>query len=204
MGLSSICTVGDCSNPHWARGYCGKHYQRFRTTGSVEKTRANHSLDFLNANAGHTGKDCLIWPFSLATGGYGKVKINGKSLPAHREMCRMAHGEPPNATDHAAHSCGRGAEGCVNPRHLSWKSPADNNFDKVVHGVTARGEEHCRAKLTEAEVLAIFRDGRNQKDTAKAFGVSKATVCFIRDGRNWGWLTGKRPDYRIGKQSTWV
>jgi hypothetical protein len=30
VGQTCACTVADCNQPHIARGFCGKHYQRFK------------------------------------------------------------------------------------------------------------------------------------------------------------------------------
>lgn len=65
--------------------------------------------------------------------------------------------------------------------------------DKWKHHTMVRGTKIHNAKLTEEQVLAIFKDHRSASETARAYAVSKSAVCFIRDGRNWGWVTGKSP-----------
>lgn len=139
---------------------------------------------FLDAAIAADTDKCILWPYAVDKDGY---PISRK----HRKACIAAHGQPPSARYHAAHFCNNRA--CVNPSHLRWASPRENILDKEAHGTVLRGEKHHRHKLTEEQVMAIFRDPRIQKEVAKAYGVSKATVCFIRDGKNWGWLTGKAP-----------
>lgn len=51
-------------------------------------------------------------------------------------MCQKAHGDPPSPKHDAAHSCGRGHEGCVNPNHLSWKTKKQNQADRITHGTS--------------------------------------------------------------------
>lgn len=64
---------------------------------------------------------CLIWPFAReGRVGRGMLGHNGKSAWAHRLMCEMVRGPAPIDKPQAAHSCGNGDQGCVNPRHLSW------------------------------------------------------------------------------------
>jgi hypothetical protein len=72
------------------------------------------------------------------------------------------------------------------PANLSygtyWKNGSD---DRARDGTQRRGENHPRAKLTEADVRAI----RASKDTIKVlserYGVGTATVSNIRAGRTW-------------------
>jgi hypothetical protein len=109
---------------------------------------------------------------------------------AHRVMCLLAHGQPPSIEHVAAHSCGNGAGGCVNPRHLRWATASGNEADKVFHGTSNRGERSGSAKLTESEVRSIRSlEGRmTQQDIADKFGVHLMTVNSILRRRNWGWM----------------
>jgi len=59
----------------------------------------------------------------------------------------------------------------------------------VAHGNSLRGEKNLKAKLTEQQVLAIFRDRRPLADIAIEYGCSIPTVSSIRTGKNWSWLT---------------
>jgi len=49
------------------------------------------------------------------------------------------------------------------------------------------------SKLTEDQVLAIYRDhkdGKPQWELADEFGVSQPNISAICSGRTWAWLTG--------------
>lgn len=106
-------------------------------------------------------------------------------------MCMVAHGEPPTGSHEAAHSCGNGREGCVNPRHLRWATPVENQSDKVAHGTTYRGERHWSAKLTEVEVKEIraLLGTMSQAAIARLYGVDPSAVSEIKSGKTWGWLS---------------
>jgi len=105
-------------------------------------------------------------------------------------MCRLAHGEPPAPDYQAAHSCGRGVDGCLNPNHLRWATAEENEADKLLHGTSNRGERHGMVKLTEDEVRAVraLKGKVSQRAAAKALGYTRGVVCDIWTGRTWGWL----------------
>jgi hypothetical protein len=76
----------------------------------------------------------LIWPFARYNNGYGNVTfydaLGKHSTGAHRIMCKLVHGEPPTPKHEAAHSCGNGTGGCINPHHLRSDTRGGNNADK--------------------------------------------------------------------------
>jgi transposase len=54
-----------------------------------------------------------------------------------------------------------------------------------------KGESNGQAKLTEADVLAILAEragGKQMKDIAPMFGISKSLVSAICTGKRWGWI----------------
>lgn len=142
------------------------------------------AVTWLREHASHQDDACLIWPFSIVRG-YGNVGINGKIYYAHRYMCEMVNGPPPTPKHQAAHSCGCGHAGCVNPRHLSWKTPSENQLDKREHGTAYK--EGRRNKLHPQDVIAIrtLKGVRTQDELAEMFGVSRRNIGAILDGRSW-------------------
>jgi hypothetical protein len=100
-------------------------------------------------------------------------------------MCILAHGEPPFEGAQAAHSCGKGHEGCVNPQHLSWKTAKANTADKYDHGTILRGEANPLAKLTDEQVIAIRADMRSLQTVADDYGVTISAVEAIQKGNTW-------------------
>jgi hypothetical protein len=54
-----------------------------------------------------------------------------------------------------------------------------------------KGENNGNKKLTEEQVLEIFKMSGTQKDIANKFGICRGAVCDIKRGINWGWLTCK-------------
>lgn len=121
---------------------------------------------------------CLLWPFSRDRAGYGVCWYKGKVIRAHRFICKWVKGPPPTAKHHAAHSCGNGHEGCVNPHHLSWKTAAANSKESA---------SHPRFKLTPDQVRDIRAlQGRERTDVIAArYGVRESTIRAIFKRRNW-------------------
>lgn len=138
----------------------------------------------------YDGDECLIWPYSKSSHGYGQLLRNGRLQYVSRMACEEANGPPPTAEHQAAHSCGKGHLGCVAKRHLSWKTRSENEMDKVEHGTSNRGERHGMSKLTSEEVLEIRRlEGLvSRADIARMFNVSARQVLDIHKRKNWGWL----------------
>jgi hypothetical protein len=129
---------------------------------------------------------CLVWPFARDKHGRGMMKTHGQSSWAHRFMCRLVKGEPPTPAHTAAHSCGNGHGGCVNPHHLSWKTQAENLEDCRAHGTLVRHHGGNVRRILPEEVRAI-RDARGfqtQGQLAAKFGVSEGTISDIWHGRS--------------------
>jgi FixJ family two-component response regulator len=63
--------------------------------------------------------------------------------------------------------------------NLAWGAAEKNYDDRRRHGTDVAGSSHGRAKLTEKEVLKIWkrlRSGAKHKVIAEEFGVSRSTV----------------------------
>lgn len=135
----------------------------------------------------YDGDDCLMWPFAKSGMGYGQIKQNGRSADVHRLVCEHINGAPPTPKHEAAHSCGKGHLGCVSPRHLSWKTHAENHADRLRHGTSGRGEDHSQTNLTWADVAKIraMTGLRLQREIAAEFGVTPSTVGNILRGDTW-------------------
>ena len=193
MAAPRICLVEGCHKPVKARGWCGTHYVRWQRHGdpSGGRTAWGEPLTWLHKHANHTDADtCLTWPFAYEQNGYAVLRIGVKNQRAHREMCRIVYGEPPTSLHEAAHTCGKGHEGCVNPYHLRWDTRSGNFADKLIHGTHNRGDQCPVAKLSEAEVRLIKRLIGSQPISAIArrFGVSPGAIYSIRSGASWSWL----------------
>jgi hypothetical protein len=186
----SRCAIPDCEREWHCRDWCKFHYERHRRHGDPLFTPGHKApaKNFLLAHVNHSGDGCLIWPFAVNDGGYAIVGIGGgKSGPAARKMCELAHGPAPTPKHEAAHSCNRGQEGCIHPQHLSWKTHQENMDDQIIHGTRPKGERCGNARLNADQVREIKAIGRTQyqHDIAQRYGVSTAAISSILRGRTW-------------------
>ena len=190
------CGVEGCvSPPNGKRGMCNAHYIRDYRYGDVHhKTRADHGEPsrWLREHVAFDGDDCLIWPFATGRDGRGRLQ-NDISPQAHRAMCILVCGDPPSPDHEAAHSCGRGHDACVNPKHLRWATPVENAADRLIHGTEVRGEDCPQTKLTERDVHKIrsLYGSASHSEIGLMFGVSGGTIGDIFNRRTWAWLAAE-------------
>lgn len=193
-----ICMIDGCDKSTVGRGWCRRHYTRWSRRGDPEaplrKTADGTLANFILANVSYAGDECLIWPFVKYKNGYGFLNYKEKRWGASRLMCTLVNGPPPSDRHETAHSCGKGHLACIAPKHVTWKTPIENQADRIVHGTTMRGSQCPQAKLTERDVENIIRRlnrGETQQSIADSFGVAQTTIAGINNGKGWGWLTGR-------------
>lgn len=123
---------------------------------------------------------CLLWPFGRIQSGYAGF---GKPWTAvHRFMCEVRNGPPPTPKHQAAHSCGRGPDGCVNPWHLSWKTNAENQIERFQHSGT---NPQRKLTLQQVEEIRSLKDLMPINDIARRFNVTALNIHRIHAGKLW-------------------
>lgn len=188
------CTVHGCNGDVFASGLCQKHYQRNRIHGDPQGggTDKGALKKWILDHVDYAGGDCLLWPFPSSSDGhgYGHLYVDGATVRAHRYMCELANGPAPSPNHYAAHSCGNGHLGCINPNHLRWATPTENSADMILHGTRLQGEKAPWSKLTESDVRFIRaqRGKLLQRELAKMFGVKRSTIGAIQQRKRWAHL----------------
>lgn len=187
---SGQCKVDGCDDPARSMGWCVNHYGRYRRNGDplAGNLSQGEKLDWLKDHVGFEGPDCLVFPFTNDR--YGNIQIDGKNWTANRMMCTLAHGEPPTPEHEAAHLCGNGHLACVHPQHLEWKTPTENQADRLAHDTHVRGERCKTSKLKVGQVRVIrsLRGSKTARQVAEQFSVHKSAIKAIWARRNWAWL----------------
>src|SRR3990167_2955933 len=138
-----VCSIEGCDKPFEARGYCIAHYRRWRRHGNPTAGGTpwgEPEQYFLEIVLSFTSDECLLWPYHKGSNGYGMLWRDNRQQGVHRLACEAIHGPPPTPKHEAAHLCGKGHNGCCNPQHVRWATPAENCADALAHGTQARGE----------------------------------------------------------------
>ena len=128
--IKKLCSVDDCGNEVKARGYCNKHYQRWKKHGDPTKivlVQYNTPEDRWDAWTEWQG-ECLIWTGYLDNYGYGRIQVDGAGRKAHRYAWEREYGPIPEGMliDHKDH-CNTA---CVNVKHLRLATHAQNNANR--------------------------------------------------------------------------
>lgn len=132
-------------------------------------------------------KGCWLWRGAVSSHGYGSVGVAGKNWLAHRLSMKLFRVDPGDMD--VLHSCDNPL--CVNPDHLFLGTHQDNMLDKEKKGRGGHpyGAAHGRAKITNEqalEILAALQDPRASiAQLARQFGVTKATISYIKLGKGW-------------------
>jgi hypothetical protein len=112
-----------------------------------------------------------------------------KLWPVHQIVCLTFHGPRPTPKHDAAHNDGKKPN--CHRDNIAWKTRAENEADKVLHGTSNRGERNGMAKLTDAQTAEIIRlagpkppPGRHRRRGALAaiaarFGITKGCIHLI-------------------------
>lgn len=132
----------------------------------------------------HLPNGCIEWTACKNGWGYGVFVASSKRkyVLAHRFAWELAGKEIPTGKI-LMHTCDNPA--CVNVDHLVMGTQADNIADKVMKNRQAKGMRHGNAKLTELQVRGIREAIGTQRDIAKRFNISQATVHMIKSGKYW-------------------
>jgi hypothetical protein len=194
------CSVTTCEGAYLARGFCGKHYQRWKKYGDPERVQnivGDDERRFWSYVESGPADSCWLWIGGKDCDGYGRLQVKGKSRPAHRLAWGFVNGAIPDGL-YVCHTCANPP--CVNPAHL-WLGTNDENMaDCTIKGrrpsgdrngtrtkpeSVRRGESHCRTKITWEQVQQILsarQAGAPSSQLAREYGLSHGYVNRLVGG----------------------
>lgn len=176
-GSGGVCTVDGCATGAIARGWCAKHYQRWRSHGDPVAGVALTFPENLLARMEPQPNGCIHYTGSLTLAGYGQVGKDGGNALAHRAAYEHFVGPIPEGMtlDHECHNLSGCTitdhtcphRRCVNVEHLAPKSKGENTnaspnswaakthcpqghpYDEANTYVNPQGGRMCRACRAE-------------------------------------------------------
>lgn len=142
------------------------------------------------------GTRCWVW-IGTPRGYYPSFFVAGKHVKASRFAFESHIGRKIGEGMEVCHKCDNSV--CVNPLHLFEGSHKQNMEDRNVKGrlgwgstgpkISASGEKHNSAKLTESDVRYIrdkhSSEKRNGRALAAQFNVSPQLIYRIVHGQTW-------------------
>lgn len=178
------CSEEGCESLVFARGICGKHYQRKRKDGTlIELKRTKGTPDEIIADRIKTGSNgCVLWIGHMGSNGYGALCQKGKEIRAHRFVWETANGPIPDGLI-VRHKCRN--RNCVELTHLELGTHTQNNHDMVRDGTKPMGETHGAAILTEVDVLEIRGSNLSSSALANLYGVAYNTIRKVLTRNSW-------------------
>lgn len=133
---------------------------------------------------------CWGWIGAVGSFGYGQLYLgHGKLRRAHRVSWEIHYGPIPRGK-HVCHHCDNPP--CPRPDHLFIGTHADNMADKAMKGRNVNtpqlGEDHWKATITEADVIAmrlLKTGGMPTSEIANHFKMSYRNTWLIVTRRGW-------------------
>lgn len=148
----TACAFEGCENRGpYVRGWCSTHYMRWKIHGSPHVTLA--FMDPEEAFQAYAepivgDPNCLIWTGALNSSGYGSVRVEGRTVSAHRYAWSRERGPIPDGmmVDHICwNRC------CVNIDHLRLATKAQNM------------QNRSGANRDRSLPRGVYRDGRGYR-----------------------------------------
>lgn len=197
---NKICSIVGCETKTFLKGWCSKHYYRWRRHGNPEilLTRMGEGDTFeerfwSRVDKTPNPKGCWVWKGNTYKKGYGTTKYKGRQYGTHILSWFLAHGKMPEK--HVLHYCDNPP--CVNPEHLHEGTNAENVQEKIERNRQAKGEKIHTCKLNESQVkeikILLATTNLKQKEVGDMFGVHYVTIGQIKAGKTWKYVAAN-PD----------
>ena len=126
--------------------------------------------------------------------GYVRIKYNGKHDRLFRVLYQQKYGQIPKGLV-LRHLCNNAW--CVNVEHLKVGTQKDNYQDMVDCGRSLKGKQNLKIsgeknhnhRLSEKQVEEIYLSKLSLKTLSKMYNVSTSNISYIKNKKQWKWLT---------------
>ena len=128
--------------------------------------------------------------------GYVRIMYNGKHDRLFRVLYQQKYGKIPKGLV-LRHLCNNAW--CVNVEHLKVGTQKENYQDMIDCGRSPKGKRNLKIsgeknnnhKLSEKQVKEIYLSKLSLKTLSKIYGVSTSNISYIKNKKQWKWLTDK-------------
>lgn len=114
-------------------------------------------------------------------------------------MCQLVKGPPPTPAHEAAHSCGRGHDACVHPKHLSWKTRSENQQDRYIHKRIPPRPRRVMLTPDQVAEMRSLEGKKTVKELCLMFRTSHGNVLNIL--RRISWKDGTPGKHGVSSES---
>jgi hypothetical protein len=135
------CTIDGCEGEHEARGWCAKHYQRWKKRRSTDDPRATVEERFWSKVNSSAPGGCWLWTPEPNEQGYGQFSVYGTVRLAHSVAYELLVGPVPagRQLDHLCHNADESCPGgSTCPHRRCVKVIADESGQAHVQPATQR------------------------------------------------------------------
>lgn len=160
-----LCSITGCDSPSRSRGWCLRHWKRWRRYGDPAGGGPMRIADPMTRLLSRIQKteDCWLWLGQVNNKGYGLFSLDGTKIGAHSASYRLHVGPVPDGLE-LDHLCRNPL--CVRPSHLEPVTHAENQRrmgdarSHCIHGHpytsdntyrTPDGRKRCRACARERD-----------------------------------------------------
>jgi len=159
------------------RKLCRKCYWQAHQDGTLKNFPVLGPTDVFELRIKKT-RGCWLWTGTKNQYGYGVFLMPGeRPIRAHRYSYELFVGKiPPGKI--IMHSCDNPP--CVNPRHLSIGTKAQNNKDTGQKRRHNYGLNHWNGKLSDSDVQKIMKSSERAVVIAKQFGINRRYVYQLK------------------------
>jgi len=138
------CGITGCTGFVKARGWCGKHYQRWWLTGTTDSSRTPEQRFWprvdKNGPLHPTLGRCWVWTGDTSSSGYGRFYLLGRQMASHVVSWWWANGPVPEGLE-LDHLCR--VRACCNPEHLEPVTHRENIMRSASPPATNARKTHC-------------------------------------------------------------